>query len=239
MKLNKIIRYSLIFIVFPIILLVGIRQLQDRQYMFISIVLVIISLLCFYFQYEKRQPKNREIVLLSVMISLVVLGRLLFILTPSFKPTLALIIIYGIVFGKTSGFVCGSLSAFVSNFFFGQGPWTPFQMLSCGIIGYFAGVLLSSRKEKASLHFIVGYGILSAVLYSLLMEIWNVLAISGSFNPHRYLVSLIASLPVTMIYIISNSVFLFLLAPTMIKKMKRIKLKYGIDEGERYEENIE
>lgn len=233
--MNKLIRRGLIFIGFPLILGLGIRQLQDRQYTFISIVLVILSLICFYYQYEKKKPKSREIVLLSVMITIVVLGRLLFILTPSFKPTLALIIIYGAVFKKTSGFVCGSLSAFIANFFFGQGPWTPFQMLSCGIIGYFAGVLLDSRKGRDSLQFMVGYGILSAVLYSLLMEIWNVIAITGTFNIDRYLASLIASLPICMIYVVSNCVFILLLAPVMTKKMKRIKWKYGLCEGGKYE----
>ncbi|MFQ6861726.1 MAG: ECF transporter S component [Beduini sp.] len=233
--MNKIIRRCLIFIGFPLILVLGIRQLQDRQYTFVSIVLVVLSLICFYFQYELQKPKSREIVLLAVMITIVVLGRLLFILTPSFKPTLSFIIIYAAVFGKTSGFVCGSLSAFIANFFFGQGPWTPFQMLSCGIIGYFAGWLLNAQKGRDTLQFMVGYGILSAVLYSLLMEIWNVIAITGTFDIHRYLASLIASLPISVIYMISNCVFIVLLAPVMTKKMKRIKWKYGLCEGGKYE----
>lgn len=233
--MNKIIRSGLIFLGFPLILVLGVHQLQDRQYTFVSIVLVILSLICFYFQYERQKPKSREIVLLAVMITIVVLGRMLFILTPSFKPTLALIIIYAAVFGKTPGFVCGSLSAFIANFFFGQGPWTPFQMLSCGIIGYLAGILLNAQKGRDTLQFMVGYGILSAVLYSLLMEIWNVIAITGTFDIHRYKASLMASLPISILYIVSNCVFILLLSPVMTKKMKRIKKKYGLCEGRKYE----
>ena len=67
--MNKLIRRGLIFIGFPLILGLGIRQLQDRQYTFISIVLVVLSLICFYYQYEKKKPKSREIVLLAVMIT--------------------------------------------------------------------------------------------------------------------------------------------------------------------------
>lgn len=60
---------------------------------------------------------------------------------PQFKPVAAIVIISGVAFGGETGFLVGAITAFVSNFFFGQGPWTPWQMFSFGIIGFLAGIM--------------------------------------------------------------------------------------------------
>lgn len=66
---------------------------------------------------------------------------------PQFKPCVAIIIITGIMLGKQSGFfLCGALTAFVSDFFFGQGPWTPWQMFAFGIIGFISAIVFSKKK---------------------------------------------------------------------------------------------
>ena len=100
----------------------------------VIIFMVCISCIPYYFKYEKKKPQTRESVVLAVMIALTVASRMLFAFSPGFKPVSAMVIICGMAFGRESGFLCGSLSAVVSNFFFGQGPWTPFQMLAWGII---------------------------------------------------------------------------------------------------------
>lgn len=235
--MSKYIKNSVWMILFLLVVMAGVFGFYDRQYYLISFILCILSIGMFYFKYDQRKPQTRELVILSVMVTLIVLGRTLFIMTPSFKPTLALIIIYGSIFGKTSGFVCGSLSAFISNFIFGQGPWTPFQMLACGLIGYFSGSLKPVYKRDQKLIFMCIYGIFTGALYSMIMDVWSVLALEGIFNVTRYVVSLIASIPVMFIYILSNIVFINLLAPIMTKKMGRIKLKYGLEERENDEKN--
>ena len=102
----------------------------------VIIFMVCISCIPYYFKYEKKKPQTRESVVLAVMIALTVASRMLFAFSPGFKPVSAMVIICGMAFGRESGFLCGSLSAVVSNFFFGQGPWTPFQMLAWGMIGW-------------------------------------------------------------------------------------------------------
>lgn len=226
---NKWFRF-VIALLFLVCIYIGVSLFADRRYNLISVILSVLSILCFYFKYETQVVKGREIVIVAVMVALITVGRFMFIITPSFKPTLALIILFGMSFGRISGFVCGSLSAFISNFLFGQGPWTPFQMLSCGLIGYFAGILNYHNRLTTSLFFRTIYGIVSAVGYSLLMDIWTVLAMDGTFNMYRYIVAVMSSLPVMGIYIIANIFFLYLLTPILVKKMERIRLKYGLTE---------
>ena len=64
-------------------------------------------------------------------------------MTPQVKPCAAIIIITGIALGKKAGFLTGAMTAFVSNFFMGQGPWTPWQMVAFGLLGYIFGTAYS------------------------------------------------------------------------------------------------
>lgn len=95
---------------------------------------------------------------LAVMAALGVVGRTVFQLIPlpNFKPVSAIVIITAIAFGPEAGFMTGALTAFVSNFIFGQGPWTPWQMFCWGMIGFVAGRLQKSGffgREKPRRHF--------------------------------------------------------------------------------------
>ena len=125
---------------------IDIYGLMMRGYYFTSMCIIVISIFIFLWSFEKRKPKTREIVTLAVMTALAVVGRLAFFMTPQVKPCAAIIIITGVMLGRQSGFLCGALTAFVSGFFFGQGPWTPWQMIAFGIIGFLSGVLFSKKN---------------------------------------------------------------------------------------------
>ena len=175
----------------------------------VIIFMVCISCIPYYFKYEKKKPQTRESVVLAVMIALTVASRMLFAFSPGFKPVSAMVIICGMAFGRESGFLCGSLSAVVSNFFFGQGPWTPFQMLAWGMIGWISGIS-----------------------YSFVMDIWTLLAAGDGFQWMRYVAVLGTSVPVTIEYCVSNVIFLWILTPVFVKKLNRVKYKYGFFKDE-------
>ena len=63
------------------------------------------------------------------------------------------------------------------------------------------------------------------------MDLWSVLAFETSFNLTRYLAIVLTSLPTTLIYIVSNIIFMFLLSKTMFQILQRVKINYGITEG--------
>ena len=127
--------------------------------------------------------------------------------------------------GGEAGFLTGALSAVISNFYFGQGPWTPFQMLSWGLIGLLAGLLATPLKKSRVLLSL--YGIFAGVAYSFLMDIWTVLWYNGSFNPALYAAALATAIPYTVMYAASNVIFLNMLAKAFGEKLYRIKIKYG------------
>lgn len=223
MKKRLVLAVSVILI--AIAVAVGIVAFSDRAYVLVSLVCVILACLPFFVGYEKRTVDSRRLALLSAMTTLSVIGRFIFAALPHFKPVSAMVIITGIYLGPESGFMCGALSAICSNILFGQGPWTPFQMLSWGMIGLVSGLLSKILKKSRAL--LVVFGGLAGVLYSLSMDVWSTVGWEGGFSLTRYLASVLSALPVTVIYSISNMIFLLLLWRPMSKKLDRM-VKKGI-----------
>ena len=119
-----------------------------------------------------------------------------------------------------------ALTAVISNFYFGQGPWTPFQMFSWGIVGLIAGVFAPQLKK--SLVFRIIYSAVSGVLYSLLMDIYTTLWYDGTFNLTRYIAAVTSAVPVTLTYVVSNVAFIIVLAKPIGSVHERIMTKYGM-----------
>ena len=126
-KISKRTRIStfIILVIIPITIFYGVWKLNDRKYYFISLLIIFYTMVPFFMVFEKREPKARELIILAVMTAIAVAGRTAFYMVPQFKPVIAIIIITGVCFGAESGFMVGAMSGFVSNFFVGQGPWTP------------------------------------------------------------------------------------------------------------------
>lgn len=130
-------------------ILVACALTSTDQTTLLSLVVVLASLGVFFGTYESSAPRLRDIMPTVVLAALAAAGRILFAPIPDFKPVSAIAIIAGVVFGRKSGFMVGALAALASNFFFGQGPWTPWQMYAWGLVGYGAG-LLAAIPVRAS-----------------------------------------------------------------------------------------
>ena len=116
----------------------------------LTLVVVLASIGIFFASYEASRPRLRDIMPTVVLAALAAAGRILFAPIPDFKPVSAIAIIAGVAFGRKSGFMVGALAALASNFFFGQGPWTPWQMYAWGLVGYGAGLLaMVPAKRRA------------------------------------------------------------------------------------------
>lgn len=222
---RKIIKYLITIILIPALIIAGAFVFPQRSFTYISLCVIFLACVPFFLSFEKK-TSTRRIVLLAVMTALSVAGRFIFAPLPFFKPVTAMVVIAGMYFGSEFGFLTGALSAVISNFYFGQGAWTPFQMFSWGIIGFVAGIL-SNPLIKSKVVLII-YAVFAGVAYSFLMDIWTVLWMDGAFNPARFIAAVGTAFPVTLEYIVSNIVFLLILAPMFGKKIERLKTKYGI-----------
>lgn len=223
---KKAVRYLLLLLGVPLVVLLGTVAFADKQYAWISLAIAVLSCVPFFLSFERRDAASKEMTILAVMVALSVAGRFMFSYLPHFKPVTAIVVIAGMYLGVESGFLCGALSAVLSNFIFGQGPWTPFQMFAWGLIGLIAGILANPLKRHKV--FLLLYAAAAGALFSLILDVWTVLWWDGTFNISRYLAAIITALPTTAVYILSNMVFLFFLAGPIGKKLDRVKIKYGL-----------
>ncbi len=230
-KLSKRTLLAMLFILIaiPLTILFGYSCLDNKKYYFISLLIIFETMIPFFFVFESRKPRARELVVISVLCGIGVVGRTAFMMLPQFKPTLAIVIISAICLGGETGFLVGAVTAFVSNFFFGQGPWTPWQMFALGIIGFLAGILFKKgliRKTKLSLCI---FGFITAfVIYGAIMNSHSVLQATSSPNFKMFITAFSTGAPLDMIHGISTAFFLWLGAEAMIDKIERIKVKYGL-----------
>ena len=218
---RRVLKILIPFVLIPAAVVAGALIAGGQWYVYATLVVAVLSTVLFICGFEKKKTGSRRIVAVCVMVALSVVGRFI----PVIKPVAALTAIAGMYLGPEAGFLCGALSALISNFYFGHGPWTPFQMLAWGLIGLFAGLLCELlKKSRVALY---TFGAISGVFFSLVMDVWTVLW-TGAFDASLYLEAIIAAIPHTLIYAASNVIFLVLLAKTMGEKLGRIKIKYGV-----------
>lgn len=97
--------------------------------------------------YERTRPDARIVALVATLAAFAALGRIAFAAVPNVKPTTDIVLISGYALGGGPGFVVGALAGLTSNFFFGQGPWTPWQMAAWGATGLIgAGLAVLTRR---------------------------------------------------------------------------------------------
>lgn len=136
-----------IFLGIPLTIFVGFLG-GEKFYLVISMAVLAETMIPFFLIYEKRRPKAREMVMIGLLSSLAVTGNLLSFAAIPFQAGTALVIISGISFGPEAGFLVGALARFVSNFFQGQGAWTPWQMFCWGILGFLAGLVFHKSESE-------------------------------------------------------------------------------------------
>lgn len=221
----------LILIVIPATILFGVFFLNDRKYYFISLLIIIYTIIPFAMIFESRKPQARELIVIAVLSAIAVAGRGAFFMLPQFKPVVAIVIISGVCFGGESGFLVGAVTGFVSNFFFGQGPWTPWQMFAFGIIGFLAGILFQKGfLKKTRLSLCIYGGISTFFIYGIIMDTASLLMFTAKLSWKALLATYIAGISFNLVHAIATVFFLFVISQPMIEKLDRIKIKYGMIE---------
>lgn len=201
---------------------------NDISYYIVGSVIIILTAIPFFVSFEKDEKTAQKISILAIMTALAVASRAVFYLIPQVKPICAVVVVCGVCFGAKSGFIVGALSAFVSNFIFGQGLWTPYQMIALGFCGLISGIVFSKiTPKRISLSL---YGFFAAfVIYGIIVDLSSVFAMLNDITLEGVLSVYVASIPFSITFGISTAVFLFLFGESFVKKILRIKLKYAIE----------
>lgn len=213
----------------PAAIIITTLFIGSKSYYAAAVTVIICAIIPFFAFFEKRRVKTGEIIILSIMTALAVAARSLFMFIPQVKPTCAIVIVTAVAFGPNAGFLTGALSMFLSNFIFGQGMFTPFQMLGMGLVGFICGCIFSGKKlsENRFAVSITG-GILTFALYGFIVDSCSVLMLSSSLSLSSALAFYSSGFLFNLIHGITTALLLFFICKPMNSKFSRLRIKYGI-----------
>lgn len=201
--------------------------LKDRHYMLLSLVLLLAALLPVFIRLERRPLESRELVLLAVLSAIAAVSRIPFAALPSVKPVSAIVILSAYVFGAEAGFIIGAVAALVSNIYFGQGPWTPWQMFAWGMVGLSAGWLRNTWWMKKRSGMLI-FGFVWGFLFGWIMNIWYIISLPDAFSWGLVAAAYASSFYFDLAHALSNVFFLAILAGGWTKVLERFRKKYGL-----------
>lgn len=173
--------------------------------------------------YERSRPPARMVAAIAVLVAFAVIGRILFAPFPNVKPTTDIVIIAGFVLGLAPGWIVGTLTALVSNFYFLQGPWTPWQMFAwglCGLIGALVARVFSGRVRRVPLALTCA---IAGLLFGVIMNLGSAINVGGSDVLTSFWVYSVRSLPFDIAHALANFVFFLIAGPLLIRMLERLK----------------
>lgn len=203
--------------------LVWVYLAQEVSIQLLSFAGVILILLIGFAGFELVRPDAKVLTAVAVLSAVAVAGRILFAPLANFKPVGAIVIITGIVYGPFAGFMTGAISTLCSNMMFGQGAWTPWQMLGFGLVGLTAGILARRGWLKNRI-MVCLFGAVAGFLYGIIVDSFHLL---GFVTPTKeaILAAVAGGLLFSAIHAAANVFFLALFGKTWIAKLTRIRDK--------------
>ena len=192
------------------------------------LVLLALGLAAGFGWYERHKPPARVVALVATLAALAVVGRLAFAAIPNVKPTTDIVLFAGYALGAVPGFMVGAIAALVSNIFFSQGPWTPWQMVGWGGVGVggavFAHLLRGREPGRIALAAICG---LAGFAFGAWMDLYQ-LTLATHQDLDSYLALSATSLPYNLAHAIGNVVFCLLIGPVFIRALRRYRRRLEV-----------
>lgn len=221
-----------LFLIFSVIslLLIVLWQMffsEKTSWYVVACAVLFLSILPFFLNFERKRATAQEMALISVLVALAVVSRAVFYLIPQVKPIAAVVIVSAVCLGGCEGYLVGSISALISNFVFGQGIWTPFQMVALGLVGFVSGVIFNTKNVSRIKLAICGF-FLSAFLYGAVVDLSTVFMTVTDFSLKSVFAVYAAGAVFDLVFGVSTAVFLFIFGVPFIKKIERIQTKYGL-----------
>ena len=194
-----------------------------------SLTLLAIALAGGFAWYERKHPSARILALVGALAALAVVGRIAFAAVPNVKPTTDIVFFAGFALGGAPGFAVGALAALVSNFFFGQGPWTPWQMAAWGAVGIFGAVVgrLAHGRELSRVQLAACCAV-AGLFFGMVMDAFQ-WTLTEPHSVASYLTISAASFTFNMAHVIGNVIFCLLIGPAFVRALKRYQRRFEFE----------
>ncbi|HEX5928708.1 MAG TPA: prenyltransferase/squalene oxidase repeat-containing protein [Solirubrobacterales bacterium] len=175
--------------------------------------------------YERSRPPAQIVALVAALAALAIAGRIAFAAFPNVKPTTDIVVFAGYALGPAPGFAVGALAGLVSNFWFGQGPWTPWQMAGWGMCGLLGAALALGVRNAGRLSLAATCG-LAGILYGALLNFSLMATYGGDLSLERFGVLAARAVPFDAAHAIGNVVFALIAGPAMVRMLARFRERF-------------
>jgi energy-coupling factor transport system substrate-specific component len=190
-----------------------------------SFLILAVVLIGGFAWYERSRPPAQVVALVAALAALAIAGRIAFAAFPNVKPTTDIVIFAGYALGPAAGFAVGALAALVSNFWFGQGPWTPWQMAAWGLCGILGAALALGTRNVGRLTLAAVCG-LAAVGYGAILNFSLIATYGGELSWQRFWILEGRAVPFEVAHAVGNIVFALAAGPAMIRMLIRFRERF-------------
>lgn len=175
--------------------------------------------------YERSRPPSQVVALVASLAALGIAGRIAFAAFPNVKPTTDIVIFAGYALGGAPGFAVGALAALGSNLWFGQGPWTPWQMAGWGLCGIL-GALLALGTRNAGRFTLAATCGFAAILYGTLLNFSLMATYGGDLSWKEFWFYEGRAVPFEIAHFSGNVVLALIAGPAMIRMLVRFRERF-------------
>ena len=193
----------------------------------LTLAVTVLAVGLLFASFEASRPPLRQLMPTAVLAATAAAGRVLFAPIPDVKPVSAIAIVAGAALGRRSGFVVGAVAALVSNFFFGQGSWTPWQMYAWGLVGYLGGVFYDRGALERGWA-LYAWGFISALMYGAILNGYYVLGFVRPLTWPAVVAAYVAGAPLDIVHGIATAGFLAVIWLPWGRAIRRVVAKYDL-----------
>lgn len=230
MKKNYLVLVILLIAFLLIMSIIPDNPFYNINWALLAVTIVVLVIFIFFWRFEKQVISSKEVAFIAVMASLAAIARVPFAVIASLQPTTFLVMITGYVFGPHTGFMVGALAALVSNFFLGQGPWTPWQMFGWGMCGVSSALLGAYAKTYKPVAFAVLGGI-SGYLFGWVMNLWNWVSFIYPLNWETFFATYALTFLFDTVHALGNIAFSLIFGKSFYHILLRFKKKMRVSLG--------
>jgi energy-coupling factor transport system substrate-specific component len=193
-----------------------------------SFALLFCALAAGFHWYERTHPSSKVLALVATLAALAALGRVAFAPLPNVKPTTDIVLLSGYALGGAPGFVVGAAGALASNLFFGQGPWTPWQMGAWGLAGVLGAALAVASGRRLGRVPLAIACFVAGLLYGAILDFSTWVTFSGDHTLGQYLALSGSSLGFNLAHAVGNLLFCLAFGPAFVRALLRFRARFEV-----------
>jgi energy-coupling factor transport system substrate-specific component len=178
--------------------------------------------------YERSHPSARVLALVATLAALAALGRIAFAPLPNVKPTTDIVLLTGYVLGGAPGFAVGAVAALASNLFFGQGPWTPWQMAGWGGAGLLGAGLARLGGRELGRFTLAAACAAAGFAYGAVMNVSMWVTYSGDHSLDKLWFYFAGSFPFDVAHALGNAAFCLAFGPALVRALRRYRTRFEV-----------